>query len=64
MLPRAEVEERRVKVTAKVREDYVGRDIVDYDENGRPIMAVETEYEDGHTDLAVHAPCINVEVNQ
>lgn len=58
------VEDRAAKVTAKVREDYEGREIVTRDDRGRPIMAVETEYADGHTDLAVLAPAVNVEVIQ
>ncbi len=48
------------EVRANVREDYVGDDEVTYDEDGRPIMAVETRYADGHSDLAVMAPCINM----
>ena len=34
----------------------MGDDIAQTDENGRPIMAVRTEYADGHTDMAVLAP--------
>jgi hypothetical protein len=64
LLPARDVDGRQAQVVAVVREDYVGRDIVEYDENGRPISAVETQYSDGRTDLAVHAPCINVEVIQ
>lgn len=47
-------------IRANVREDYVGEEDVTYDENGRPIMAVETRYADGRNDLAVMAPCINM----
>lgn len=46
----------RVQVTALEREDYVGDDVVQTDETGRPVRAVQTEYLDGHTDLAVLAP--------
>lgn len=48
----------KVQVRAKVREDYEGPDRkkTQKDGDGRPIMAVETVYDDGHTDLAVLAP--------
>lgn len=50
--------ESRVQVTAVEREDYVGEDEgnVPTDENGRPVMAVRTDYADGSNDLAVMAP--------
>lgn len=38
------------------REDYEGREIVQRDGNGRPIMAVVTERPDGSNDVAVLAP--------
>lgn len=48
----------KARVRVKVREDYEGEDHgkTQKDENGRPIMAVETVHDDGHTDLAVLAP--------
>lgn len=46
----------RCKVEAKEREDYVGKEDVTYDEDNRPIMAVETTRDDGN-DVAVFAPC-------
>jgi len=46
---------QKVKVFAVVREDYVGRDLTQNDDSGRPIMAVVTEREDGN-DCAVLAP--------
>lgn len=48
----------RAEVRIKYREDYEGKDHkkTQKDEDGRPVMAVETVYEDGHTDLAVLAP--------
>jgi hypothetical protein len=64
MVPAAEVEQRKTRVRAIEREDYVGRHHVTTDENGKVIMAVETEWSDGSTDLAVQAPCINIEVVQ
>jgi hypothetical protein len=42
----------RCKVEAKEREDYVGDEIVTYDGEGRPTMAVEVTRDDGN-DLAV-----------
>lgn len=43
------------KVEAVEREDYVGAEDVQYDGNGRPIMAVVTTRDDGN-DVAVYAP--------
>lgn len=45
-----------VKVFAVVREDYIGGELVQTDERGRPIMAVVTERPDGSNDCAVLAP--------
>lgn len=45
------------KVEAVEREDYVGREDVTYDGEGRPIMSVVTTREDGSNDVAVMAPC-------
>lgn len=61
MAPMTLEEERgKLLVRAKVREDYEGADKnkVQRDEEGRPIMAVETVRDDGSTDLAVLAPGI------
>jgi hypothetical protein len=44
------------KVEARDREDYVGRDMVQTDGEGRPVMSVVTTRDDG-TDVAVLAPC-------
>ena len=44
------------KVTANVREDYVGREDVQYDNEGRPVMSVTTERADGSTDTVAFAP--------
>jgi hypothetical protein len=53
------LEEHRglVLVRTRVREDYIGGDDVTKDDNGVPIMAVETLRADGSNDLAVMAPC-------
>jgi hypothetical protein len=46
----------RAKVQAVERADYVGRDMVQTDGDGRPVMAVVTTRDDGQ-DCAVLAPC-------
>lgn len=53
-------EGERVNVTVKEREDYVGDELVTRDGEGRPIMAVNVEREDGN-DVAVFAPQARVE---
>lgn len=45
----------RVKVEAVEREDYIGSELVQLDENGRPVMAVVTTRDDGQ-DCTVFAP--------
>lgn len=45
----------RAKVEAREREDYIAGEDVQYDGNGRPIMAVVTTRDDGN-DVAVYAP--------
>lgn len=45
----------RCKVEAVEREDYVGGEDVQYDDNGRPVMSVVTTRDDGN-DVAVFAP--------
>lgn len=44
------------KLVAVEREDYLNGEIQTTGEDGRAYMAVRTDYADGHTDLAVHAP--------
>lgn len=44
------------KVIAVERQDYVGSEIVQTDGNGRPVMAIHTEYADGRNDVAILAP--------
>lgn len=44
------------QVKALEREDYIRKEDVILDGNGRPIMAVVTEREDGSNDCAVFAP--------
>lgn len=44
------------RVVAVERADYVGREDVRLDGNGRPVMSVITEYGDGRNDCVVYAP--------
>lgn len=46
----------RCKVEAVEREDYVGREMVQTDGAGRPVMSVVTTREEGQ-DCVVLAPC-------
>lgn len=52
----------RVKVTVVEREDWVGDEAVTRDGEGRPVMAVNVEREDGN-DVAVFAPMAKVDVD-
>lgn len=47
---------RGVRHVAVEREDYVGAEIVQYDTDGRPMMAVRTERYDGSNDCNVLLP--------
>ncbi len=47
------------KVEAQEREDYVGKDLVTTDGEGRPVMSVVTTRDDGQ-DCQVFAPCASV----
>ena len=51
----------RVHVTAVEREDYLGDEVVTRDGEGRPIMAVNVERENGN-DVAVFAPMAKVDM--
>lgn len=46
----------KAKVTAYEREDYIGGDMVQTDGEGRPIMSIVTERDEGQ-DVTVLAPC-------
>ena len=46
----------RVKISAVEREDYIGTEKVATNAEGRPVMAVVTEREDGSNDVSVFAP--------
>lgn len=52
----------RVKVAAVVRDDYVGTEDVAYDDNKRPVMAVETTRDEGN-DLLVFAPAAGASIS-
>ena len=45
----------RCKMRAVEREDYVGDELVTYDDGGRPVMSVVTTRDDGE-DCTVYAP--------
>lgn len=45
------------KVEAVERGDYVGKELVTADGEGRPVMSVVTTRADGSNDCAVMAPC-------
>ncbi|WP_143589852.1 hypothetical protein [Streptomyces africanus] len=49
----------RARVRAVVREDYVGGEDVRYDDEGRPVMSVVTERDDGR-DCVAFAPTAHV----
>lgn len=51
------------KVTAHEREDYIGNEKVQLDGNGRPIMSITTEREDGQ-DVVVFAPTASAKVKE
>lgn len=44
------------RVVRQDREDFLGRDIPQIDDQGQPAMAVVTEYADGRRDTMVLAP--------
>lgn len=50
----------KVLLSAVEREDYIGNEVVPYDDNGRPIMAIVTEYADGRKDSTVYAPTASI----
>lgn len=52
----------RCKVEAHEREDYVGREDVQYDGEGRPVMNVITTRDDGSNDCAVFAPTVHMRI--
>lgn len=51
----------KAKVVAREREDYIGKEDVQFDANGRPIMSIITERDDGSTDVMVFAPTAHLE---
>jgi hypothetical protein len=51
------------RVTYHEREDYVGREAVQTDQNGRPVMSIRTVRPDGSNDTVVLAPTVTVRSN-
>jgi hypothetical protein len=45
----------KAKIVAHEREDYVGKEVVQLGDHGKPIMSVTTERDDGQ-DVTVYAP--------
>lgn len=52
MVPAGTRAEHRVRE----REDYIGKELVQLDGNGRPVMSVETHRDDGRIDAVIFAP--------
>lgn len=52
----------RCKVEVQERDDYVGKELVQVDGNGRPVMSVVTTRDNGQ-DCAVYAPCATASRN-
>jgi hypothetical protein len=50
-------------VETRDREDYVGKENVQSDGEGRPVMSIVTRYGDGRNDCAVLAPCATMRSN-
>jgi hypothetical protein len=46
----------KARVAAVDREDYVGKEHVQTDGDGRPVMALDVERADGSSDRVVYAP--------
>jgi len=52
------------KVIAREREDYVGREEVQTNAHGRPIMSTIIERADGSNDCVAYAPCAVVKAEE
>lgn len=46
----------KAKVTRREREDYIGDENVQLDADGRPVMSIAVEQDDGTTNTVVFAP--------
>lgn len=53
----------RCKIEAHDRDDYVNRDLVTVDGDGRPVMSVVTTRDDGQ-DCMVFAPCVTAQTKE
>lgn len=54
----------KAQVTAHEREDYIGSEVVQTDDAGRPVMNITTEREDGSSDVVVFAPVASLKVEE
>lgn len=54
-------EGQKCKVVTNGREDYVGKETVQINDDGKPVMNVVVERDDG-VDCAVYAPCATAKV--
>lgn len=52
----------KARHVAQDRQDYVGKEQVQLDADGRPVMAVTTEHADGRQDCTVFAPTASARV--
>lgn len=53
---------QKCTVRAVEREDYIGREDVQLDDNGRPVMAVITERPDGSNDAIVFPSTVHMRI--
>lgn len=51
----------KAKLIVNEREDFIKRELVQYDANGRPVMSVTTVTDEGES-CSVFAPTVNVNV--
>lgn len=51
----------KAKVVLREREDYVGRELVQTDQDGRPVMSAVITRDDGE-DAVIYAPCATARV--
>lgn len=54
----------RTRLVRHEREDYVGKEDVRLDDNGRPVMAVSVEHADGSEDRTVYAPTATISAEE
>lgn len=55
----------QAQIVVHEREDYIGKTNVQLDpERKRPVMNMETQYSDGHSDLVVYAPAATMSIRR